>query len=141
MSSSRAGGDPGSLDTRGGGASRQRRAAADLGRAGVCGKIQPGANMHTNCLLTGFGGKKFSISTAMTAQKDRSREHRRMIFSALAGDHDAARRHVWGFFGDGGARGGWNRRVVAVSLSISINSIALLDEASRLATLDEALGG
>jgi hypothetical protein len=55
--------------------------------------------MHTNCLLTGFGGKKFSISTAMTAQKDRSTEHRRMIFSALAGDHDAARRHVWGFFG------------------------------------------
>ena len=94
MSSSRAGGDPGSLDTRGGGASRQRRAAADLGRAGVCGKIQPGAN--TNWLLmTGFGGNKFSISsTAMTAQKDR-----RMIFSALAGDYDAARRHVWGFFG------------------------------------------
>jgi hypothetical protein len=38
--------------------------------------------------------EKFSISTAMTAQKDR-----RMIFSALALDHDAARRHVWGFFG------------------------------------------
>ena len=78
MSSSRAGGDPGSLDTRGGGASRQRRAAADLGRAGVCGKIQPGANMY-QLLADWVWREKFSISTAMTAQKVR-----RMIFSALA---------------------------------------------------------